>query len=243
MHVRNAQRPRGWPAPSRRRTWSSTCSASTARTSPAYRWRSAARGSRGSALGGTWQVPAVYDDGPMLFEATLAAGSRGHGQQAPHVDVPFDRRIDGLAASSRTGSTRSFVVGGWRPQEGSSGRLGRACWSGSRRPTGCSTAAGSAAGSAGKASASCSRAAARSRRDDSPFDDEVPSVDAHGHALGRAVRRHRRRQPRDRRATSGCGSRPTAACAADLSPEDLLRREPEGVAPRCASTSRAAPSS
>ena len=59
MHVRNAAAPPGWrdrlPGDA---TWSSTCCASTARTSPASRWGSAARVLEGLGLEhSTWQVP------------------------------------------------------------------------------------------------------------------------------------------------------------------------------------------
>ena len=130
MHLRNAQTaaPAG-RRPSRRRTWSSTCSASTARTSPAAAGSSAGRGSRGSALDSTWQVPAVYDDGPMLFDATLQQGLEGvvsKRRSSKYVVRPPDR----LVAQARAPLNASFVVGRLAAAGGHDRRQpGRRCWS------------------------------------------------------------------------------------------------------------------
>ena len=105
MHLRNAQtRAPARRRPTRRRTWSSTCSASTARTSRALPLEE--RRARLEGLGlddARWQVPAAYDDGPMLFDATLAAGPRGRGQQAPLVDVLRSTGAPTRGSSSPTG--------------------------------------------------------------------------------------------------------------------------------------------
>ncbi len=72
--------------------------------------------------GSTWQVPAAYDDGGMLFDATLQQGLEGivskrlssrygFGQRTPHW-LKFAHR-----------HRLSYVVGGWRPQEGTTDRL------------------------------------------------------------------------------------------------------------------------
>ena len=45
----------------------------------------------------TWQVPEAYDDGPMLFDATLAAGPRGDRQQAAHLALRLRRADQELA--------------------------------------------------------------------------------------------------------------------------------------------------
>ena len=120
MHLRNAQTARrlaGEPSP--RRTWSSTCSASTARTSRALPWEERRARLEGLGLDSTWQVPAVYDDGVMLFDATLAQGLEGVVSKRRSSTYAFDRRTDSwLKLAHRLNA--SFVVGGWRPQEGSS---------------------------------------------------------------------------------------------------------------------------
>ncbi len=113
----------------------------------ASRGRSAARGSRAWAGSSTWQVPAVYDDGPMLYDATLAAGARGRGQQAPLVEVPV-RPPHRLLAQARAPAER--VVRGGRLA--AAGRLrgrqpGRRAGGGDDRRAACSTAAASAAAS------------------------------------------------------------------------------------------------
>lgn len=71
---------------------------------------------------GSWQVPPTYDDGGMLFEATLAQGLEGivsKRRDAPYLPgvrsrawLKFPHRFRG-----------SYVVGGWRPQEGTTDRL------------------------------------------------------------------------------------------------------------------------
>ena len=105
----------------------------------------------------------------------------------------------------------SFVVGGWRPQVGTTDRLA-ALLVGEPTPTACSTAAGSAAASPAPAGARLAALLAPQPRDACPFADEVPRVDARGtfwveprvvvdvDTHGLRVRR-------------GCGSRRTRACA------------------------------
>ena len=59
---------------------------------------------------------------PMLLEATLAAGTRGHRQQAARLAYRSGKRSpDWLKFAHR--HRRSYVVGGWRPQEGTTDRL------------------------------------------------------------------------------------------------------------------------
>jgi bifunctional non-homologous end joining protein LigD len=73
-------------------------------------------------LGG-WQIPASYDDGMMLFDATREQGLEGI----------VSKRLDSTyRPGERTNAWRkfphrfrgSFVVGGWRPQVGTTDRLG-----------------------------------------------------------------------------------------------------------------------
>ncbi len=97
------------------------------------------------ALDGTWQVPPQYDDGAMLFEATLQQGLEGvvskrrdstyrFGERSPHwLKLAHRHRV-------------SYVVGGWRPQEGTTDRLASVLV-GEPPPADCSTVAGWAAAS------------------------------------------------------------------------------------------------
>jgi bifunctional non-homologous end joining protein LigD len=71
---------------------------------------------------GRWQVPPTYEDGAMLHEATRAQGLEG---------IVSKRRASRYEPGVRTKAwlkfphrfRGSFVVGGWRPQEGTSDRL------------------------------------------------------------------------------------------------------------------------
>ena len=125
-----------------------------------------------------WQVPAGYDDGPMLFDATLQQGLEGivskrldsryrFGERSPHwLKFAHRKRL-------------SYVVGGWRPQEGSAARLG-ALLVGEPTPDGLLYRGRVGSGIAGRASAVLSELLAPLERTDSPFDDEVPRVDSVG---------------------------------------------------------------
>ena len=170
-------------------------------------------------LGGTWQVPASYDDGAMLLEATDQQGLEGivskrrssryePGARSPHwLKFPHRRRS-------------SFVVGGWRPETGSDSRLG-ALLVGEPSADGLVYRGRVGSGIAGKVGPVLREALAPHARADSPFVDEVPRPDALGtqwlepvvvvdvECLGLSSQQ-RLRQPSYR------GLRP------DLGPEDLL---------------------
>jgi bifunctional non-homologous end joining protein LigD len=165
-----------------------------------------------------WQVPPVYDDGSMLFQATLDQGLEGmvskrrssryeFGARSPHwLKFPHRRRT-------------SWVVGGWRPETGSATRLG-AVLVGEPTSEGLVYRGRVGSGIAGKVGPMLLEALATYARDTSPFVDEVPRVDAVGtrwvepvlvvdvESLGLS-RQQRLRQPSYR------GVRP------DLNPEDL----------------------
>jgi bifunctional non-homologous end joining protein LigD len=165
-----------------------------------------------------WQVPPVYDDGAMLFQATLDQGLEGmvskrrssryeFGARSPHwLKFPHRRRT-------------SWVVGGWRPETGSASRLG-AVLVGEPTADGLVYRGRVGSGIAGKVGPMLMETLAPHARDDSPFIDEVPRVDALGtrwvdpvlvvdvESLGLS-RQQRLRQPSYR------GVRP------DLNPEDL----------------------
>jgi len=165
-----------------------------------------------------WQVPPVYDDGSMLFQATLDQGLEGmvskrrssryeFGARSPHwLKFPHRRRT-------------SWVVGGWRPETGSASRLG-AVLVGEPTADGLLYRGRVGSGIAGKVGPMLMEALAPYARAASPFADEVPRLDALGthwvepvlvvdvESLGLSPQR-RLRQPSYR------GVRP------DLNPEDL----------------------
>ena len=130
-------------------------------------------------LDGTgWQVPASYDDGPMLHDATRAQGLEGIVSKrlsAPYR--PGERSAHWLKFAHR--HRGSYVVGGWRPQEGTTDRLA-ALLVGEVTPGGLAYRGRVGSGIAAKQTRLLTEAVAGLTRPDSPFDDEVPRVDAAG---------------------------------------------------------------
>ncbi len=175
----------------------------------------------GLGLDSSWQVPAVYDDGQMLHDATLAQGLEGVVSKRRSSKYLPDRRTDSWLKLAHRLSA-SYVVGGWRPQEGSSAGNLAAVLVGEMTPDGLLYRGRVGSGIGPKAGAQLTKLLAGRDRDDSPFDDEVPKVDALGthwvepflvvevdsHAT---AKNQRLRQPSYR------------GVRADLSPEDLLR--------------------
>ena len=172
-------RPPGWPTRCPRSTWSSTCSASTAATSRPSRWRSRRELLAGLGLDGSWQVPAPYDDGAMLFDATLQQGLEG---------IVSKRRTSTYRPGERTPALAEV-----RPPAPAVVRRGRLAPAGghvrpARRPARGGADARRAAlpwpgGQRDRAEAERGADRARRRRSaaaDSPFADEVPRVDAQG---------------------------------------------------------------
>ena len=128
--------------------------------------------------GAAWQVPPAYDDGAMLLDATRQQGLEGivskrldsryaFGERSPHWRK--------LAHRYRL----SYVVGGWRPQEGTSDRLA-ALLVGEPTPAGLAYRGRVGSGIGGRASRLLAELVAPLARADSPFADEVPRVDALG---------------------------------------------------------------
>lgn len=169
-------------------------------------------------LGGRWQVPEAYDDGAMLLDATGQQGLEGivskrlasryePGARSRHwLKFPHRRRV-------------SYVVGGWRPETGSTDRVG-ALLVGLPGTDGLVFRGRVGSGIAGRAGPLLLRELAPLARATSPFADQVPKVDAVGtrwveprlvvdvESLGMS-RQDRLRQPSYR------GMRP------DLAPDDL----------------------
>jgi bifunctional non-homologous end joining protein LigD len=126
----------------------------------------------------TWQVPAAYDDGPMLFEATLQQGLEGIVSKRLGSRYTFGARTPHWLKFAHR-HRLSYVVGGWRPQEGTASRLG-AVLVGEPTAEGLVYRGRVGSGIGGKVSAQLAELLAPLVRADSPFADEVPRVDALG---------------------------------------------------------------
>ena len=131
----------------------------------------------GLDLGG-WQVPPTYDDGLMLREATLAQGLEGIvSKRLSSRYEPGVRSRHWLKFAHR--HRFSFVVGGWRPQEGTKGRLA-SLLVGEPTADGLLYRGRVGSGISGAASRLLHAELAERTADASPFADEVPAVDARG---------------------------------------------------------------
>ncbi|MFC7723780.1 non-homologous end-joining DNA ligase [Nocardioides sp. GCM10028917] len=133
----------------------------------------------GLALGDSkWQVPAAYDDGDMLFDATLQQGLEGVVSKRRGSRYRFDARSEDwrkLAHRHRG----SFVVGGWRPQTGTTDRLA-SLLVGELTPDGLLYRGRVGSGIAGATSTRLGALMAPLAAGSSPFADEVPRIDAAG---------------------------------------------------------------
>jgi bifunctional non-homologous end joining protein LigD len=128
--------------------------------------------------GPSWQVPATYDDGEMLLEATKQQGLEGVvSKRRGSVYVPGRRSADWLKFPHRP--THSYVVGGWRLETDSGSRLG-AVLVGQPTSSGLSYRGRVGSGIAGKVGQLLVGVLAPLTADRSPFCDEVPRVDALG---------------------------------------------------------------
>lgn len=127
---------------------------------------------------GTWQVPSTYDDGVMLRDATLSQGLEGIvSKRRSSTYQPGVRSKAWLKFAHR--HRFSFVVGGWRPQEGTKDRLA-ALLVGEPTPDGLIYRGRVGSGIGGAASRLLAVRLAGRDRAASPFADEVPAVDARG---------------------------------------------------------------
>jgi bifunctional non-homologous end joining protein LigD len=128
--------------------------------------------------GAAWQVPPSYDDGLMLFDATLEQGLEGIVSKRRSSRYVFgERSASWLKFAHR--HRLSYVVGGWRPQEGTSDRLA-ALLVGEPTPEGLLYRGRVGSGIGGKQSRLLTEALAGHEVAASPFADEVPRVDATG---------------------------------------------------------------
>jgi bifunctional non-homologous end joining protein LigD len=126
----------------------------------------------------TWQVPEAYDDGPMLFDATLQQGLEGIVSKRLTSRYVFGERTRNWLKFAHR-HRRSYVVGGWRPQEGTTDRLA-ALLVGEPTDEGLVYRGRVGSGIGAAASKSLTQLVAPLARTDSPFDDEVPAIDARG---------------------------------------------------------------
>ena len=128
--------------------------------------------------GPSWQVPATYDDGSMLLDATGRQGLEGMvSKRRASLYVPGRRSEDWLKFPHRP--TASYVVGGWRLGTDSASRLG-AVLVGVPTARGLSYRGRVGSGIAGRVGQQLVDVLAPLTTERSPFCDEVPRVDAKG---------------------------------------------------------------
>lgn len=129
--------------------------------------------------GPAWQVPPVYDDGQQLFRATRDQGLEGIVSKRRSSPYAVGRRsADWLKSAHRT--TYTTVVGGWRPETGTTNRLGAVLLGLPAPGGGWSFAGRMGSGIAGKTATTLLEALAPLTVDSSPFVDTVPALDARG---------------------------------------------------------------
>lgn len=126
----------------------------------------------------TWQVPEAYEDGRMLHDATRQQGLEGIVSKRLTSRYVFGERSKSWLKFAHR-HRRSYVVGGWRPQEGTSDRLA-ALLVGEPTEHGLVYRGRVGSGIGAAASRSLTELVAPLGRSESPFDDEVPRVDARG---------------------------------------------------------------
>lgn len=128
------------------------------------------------AAGLPWAVPDVYDDGASLWDATTQQGLEGIvSKRRDSVYTPGRRSPHWLKRAHRHRGT--YVVGGWRPQVGTTDRLA-ALLVGEVTPAG--LAYRGRVGSGITASHGRLLKELLVETDASPFVDEVPKADARG---------------------------------------------------------------
>ena len=146
-------------------------------TSLSLRERRAALESLGLA-GDRWQVPPVYDDGAVLFEATLEQGLEGIVSKRLSSPYRFGQRSeDWLKFPHRPSG--SYVVGGWRFETGSASRLG-ALLVGEPTPAGLAYRGRVGSGVAGRSASTLLRLLEPLNAPDPPFLGELPREDVVG---------------------------------------------------------------
>jgi bifunctional non-homologous end joining protein LigD len=132
----------------------------------------------GLGLEGSWQVPAAYDDGAMLFDATLQQGLEGIVSKRLSSRYTFDARSPHWVKLAHR-HRYSYVVAGWRPQEGTTDRLASVLV-GEPTEQGLMYRGRVGSGIGGAATRVLSELVKPLEVAESPFADEVPRVDAVG---------------------------------------------------------------
>ncbi|MBD8868749.1 non-homologous end-joining DNA ligase [Nocardioides donggukensis] len=125
-----------------------------------------------------WQVPATYDDGTMLLEATRQQGLEGIVSKRLSSRYEYGARSRHWLKFPHRQRT-SWVVGGWRPETGSTNRVG-ALLVGEPTPGGVRYRGRVGSGIAGKVGPVLRGLLDPLTRATSPFLDEVPREDARG---------------------------------------------------------------
>jgi bifunctional non-homologous end joining protein LigD len=128
--------------------------------------------------GAHWKVPAAYDDGPLLLQATEAQGLEGIVSKKRSSCYVFGQRSDEWLKFPHRPSS-SYVVGGWRPEVGTRDRLG-ALLVGEPTPDGLRFVGRVGSGVTGKAAARLTELLAPLTREEHPFTETVPREDALG---------------------------------------------------------------
>ena len=127
--------------------------------------------------GAAWQVPASYDDGQMLYDSAVHQGLEGIVSKKLGSRYYFGQRTkEWLKFPHR--ERGSYVVGGWRPQEG--GTHLAALLVGEQTADGLLYRGRVGSGIGPKVSRLLTAELESHGRSDSPFADEVPRVDALG---------------------------------------------------------------
>lgn len=126
-----------------------------------------------------WQVPPVYDDGEELYEATRDQGLEGVVSKRRSAPYAAGRRSADWRKSPHR-ATLSVVVGGWRPEVGTTRRLGAVLVGTPDGEGGWEYAGRVGAGLAGTAGARVGKLLQPLQRNDSPFSNDVPREDASG---------------------------------------------------------------
>ena len=125
-----------------------------------------------------WQVPATYDDGEMLFEATKQQRLEGIvSKKRASTYHPGRRTVDWLKFPHR--DVGSYVVGGWRHETDSTSRIG-AVLVGEPTADGLVFRGRVGSGIAGKEGQRLLGVLEPLGVERSPFADDIPKVDAVG---------------------------------------------------------------